>query len=341
MEASRRNRLRLGVIGLGRLWEARHKPALLRMADRVQVVAVYDQVAKRAEVEAASLRCVASSGLKALIDRPDVDAVSILTPQWFGLHALEIAAKSGKPIYCAVPPTTDTEGLERAAVAIREHGSPFMPEFARRFYPATLRLRELLATSLGAPRLILGHSRLFGFDRYGTPGPSIQLAPLSLSIDPGSFLLDWSRFIFSAEPTTVRGTQGFITNVSETDYLSFTLEFPGGGMAQIGISRYDRGAWGDATRFLPQPGFQVFAERGVAWLEMPDRVVWSDSSGTHDERLPMEPTIGELLNDHFLRMIRGEPSLAPTIDDALAAIHLDRGLRESYSEGRVTSLTNG
>ena len=40
-----RKRLRVGVVGLGRLWEVRHKPALARMKDRFQVVAVYDQVA--------------------------------------------------------------------------------------------------------------------------------------------------------------------------------------------------------------------------------------------------------------------------------------------------------
>ena len=45
-----------------------------------------------------------------------------------------------------------------------------LPEFARRFYPTSLRLRELLATRLGAPRLVIGLGRLFGFDRYGQPG---------------------------------------------------------------------------------------------------------------------------------------------------------------------------
>ena len=52
-----------------------------------------------------------------------------------------------------------------------------MPEFARRCYPATLRLKELLATELGPPRLVLGHSRLYGFDRYAVPGPTTQIAP--------------------------------------------------------------------------------------------------------------------------------------------------------------------
>ncbi len=343
MELSRGERLRIGVVGLGRLWEARHKPALQKMGRNFQIVAVYDQVARRARMEAASLRCYASTGLRALVERSDLDAIHVLTPQWFGLHAMEIAAASGKAVYCAVPPTSDPLGLERAARVIKASGTLCMFELARRFYPATLRLRELLASKIGPPRLILGHNRLFGFDRYGTPGPTTQLVPLPLSIDPGSFLLDWARFVFDEEPQTIRATQGNVmpapdSPIKDSDYLSFTIEFPRGGLAQIGIGRYDRPAWGEATRFLPQPGFQVFAERGAAWLEMPDRVVWSDSEGIHEERLPMEPTVGESLNGQFLRLVRGEPNLAPSLEDALAVIRMERGVHNSLNEGRVASV---
>ena len=70
-------------------------------------------------------------------------------------------------------------------------------------------------------------------------------------------------------------------------------------MAQISYGRYHRDRWGEASRFLPAAGFQVYAERGAAWLEMPDRIQWSDPSGTHEERLPLEPTVGDVLNDQF------------------------------------------
>src|SRR4051812_33148901 len=88
---SRHVRLRVGVIGLGRLWEARHKPSLTRLRDQFQVTAVYDQVLRRAELEAAQIGCAAVEGLTALIERPDVDVIYVLTPQWFGLHPVEIA----------------------------------------------------------------------------------------------------------------------------------------------------------------------------------------------------------------------------------------------------------
>ena len=336
---SQSGRLRIGVVGLGRLWEARHKPALARMRDRFRVTAVYDQVAGRAEIEASQLSCSASSGLAALIDRTDVDAVYLLTPQWFGLHAIELACAAGKPIYCALPLASDPDELGRLDAIVRASGVAFMPEFARRFYPTSLRLRELIATKIGKPRLVVSKSRLFGFDRYSQPGPSTQMAPNSLLIDPGSYLLAWCRFVFQSEPLSVQGWGGVIfpneaTAANEPDYETFLLEFAGGAAAQVSVGKYHRGPWGDATQFLPAPGIQVFAERGVAWLEMPDKVRWSDDQGSHQEHLPMEPSVGEILNDHFLRLTRGEPTMAPGWSDAVAVAHLVGALRRSRRDGR-------
>ena len=155
LQASKQVRLRVGVIGLGRLWEARHKPALVRMADRFRVTAVYDQVARRAELEAQVIGCSTAYGLTELVERDDVDAVYLLSPQWFGLHALELAVGSGKPIYCAPPLETDGQHLDRIDALLLSSPTVVFPEFARRFYPATLRLRELLATTLGPPRFVV------------------------------------------------------------------------------------------------------------------------------------------------------------------------------------------
>lgn len=340
MAASRSVRLRVGILGLGRLWEARHKPALAKMAARFRIAAVYDQVARRAATEASQLGCAAAEGIAALIERPDVDAIYLLTPQWFGLHPVALAASAGKPIYCALPLATEPAEVEAVADSVREGGVPFMPELARRFYPATLRLRELLATTLGRPRLILGHSRLFGFDRYGHPGPTTQLAPAPLTLDPGSYLLDWCRFVFQAEPV---GLQGFGATVlpeaqgdgpKTPDFEGFAAEFAGGLLARVDFGHYHREPWGEAGHVLPPAGFQVLAERGAAWLEMPDRIHWTDADGPHEERLPMEPSVGEVLNDQFHRLVLGEPSLAPTLDDALAVARLVGDLGRSRREGR-------
>jgi len=323
----------VGVIGLGRLWETRHKPSLARLADRFQVTAVYDQVFRRAEIEASQIRCAACEGLRSLVERPDVDVIYLLSRQWFGVHPIRLACETGKPVYCALPLADELDELEDLARLVEQSGIVFMPEFARRCYPATLRLKELLATDLGPPRLVVGHSRLYGFDRYAMPGPTTQIAPAPLSIDPGSYLLDWSCFVFQALPVKLQGFRCQVLPVrdagsQDSDYESFVATFAQGAMADISYGRFQRASWGEASRFLPTPGFQVFAERGAAWLEMPEKIQWSDAKGTNEERLPLEPTVGDVLNDQFHRLVLGVHSLAPTIREALEIARLVNQLRQ-------------
>jgi predicted dehydrogenase len=325
---------------LGRLWETRHKPSLARLHDRFRVTAVYDQVARRAEIEAVQIGCAACEGLSSLIERPDVDVIYLLSRQWFGLHPIPLACAARKPIYCALPLANDLIELEMLVKLVEECRVPFMPEFARRCYPATIRLKELLATHLGQPRLVLGHSRLFGFDRYAMPGPTTQIAPAPLLLDPGSYLLDWCGFVFEALPEAL---QGFRCQViasgnnpeGDPDFESFVATCARGATAHISYGRYHRTCWGEASRFLPPPGFQVFAEHGAASLEMPERIQWSGGGVTKDERLALEPTVGDVLNEQFYRLVRGEPSPAPTIRDALAIARLMQNLRNSQLQGGI------
>ncbi|WP_240911033.1 Gfo/Idh/MocA family protein [Paludisphaera soli] len=337
VDASKPQRLRVGVVGLGRLWESRHKPSLLRLRDRFRITALYDQVARRAEIEAAQLGCAASEGLTSLIERPDVDVVYLLSPQWFGLHPAHLACEAGKPVYCAVPLSGDLAELERLAARVEATGGVFMPEFARRCYPATLRLQELLATKLGQPRLVVGHSRLAGFDRYAQPGPTTQVVPVPLSIDPGSYLLDWCAFILRGLPTSIASSRALVLPArgDAPDFESFHAAFPGGATAQISYGRYHREEWGEAVKFLPPAGLQVFAERGAAWLEPPDRIQWWDAEGAHEERLAAEPSVGDVLNEQFHRLVHTGRSLAPTIRDALEIARLVHDLDRSQAAGIV------
>src|SRR5271166_5500917 len=92
-------RLRVGVIGLGRRWR-RYRRLLARLRDHVEVRAVCDQIAHRAEIEARQFDCAAAAGPVELLERPDVQAVLLLDAQWYGLWPLEHACRINKPILC-------------------------------------------------------------------------------------------------------------------------------------------------------------------------------------------------------------------------------------------------
>jgi predicted dehydrogenase len=111
------DRITLGFIGVGTMGRG-HLGAFLGDAD-VQVVAVCDVVKERREdarkrVEDAYAKardkenykgCAAFNDFRELLERKDIDAVVIATPDhWHALPAV-YAARAGKDIYCEKPLT--------------------------------------------------------------------------------------------------------------------------------------------------------------------------------------------------------------------------------------------
>ena len=57
-------KLRVGLVGLGDVWESRHRPALRAMSDRFEVRAVCAEVALRAEMAAREFGAVSVDGFR-------------------------------------------------------------------------------------------------------------------------------------------------------------------------------------------------------------------------------------------------------------------------------------
>ena len=91
-------KLRVGLIGLGEAWETRHRPALRALADRFEVRAVCDQVARRAEQAAQEFGAAAVDGFRALSNREDVDALLMLSDPWYGSLPILAACDAGKAL---------------------------------------------------------------------------------------------------------------------------------------------------------------------------------------------------------------------------------------------------
>ncbi|MEE9603478.1 MAG: Gfo/Idh/MocA family oxidoreductase, partial [Thermoguttaceae bacterium] len=151
-------KLCVGIVGLGDMWQQRHAPALHALADRIEVRAVCDQVAHRAEFAVEQFPGAAVvDGYHELANREDIEAVMILAPQWYRELPILAACDSGKAIYCTAGLDVQAEDVESIKRRVAEAGVPFMAEFSRRHAPATLRLKELIATRLGSPRMLFCH----------------------------------------------------------------------------------------------------------------------------------------------------------------------------------------
>lgn len=335
-------KVRVGLVGLGEGWEERHLPALRALADRFEVRAVCDQVGHRAQLAAALFAAQTVDGFHALAAREDVDALLLLAPQWYGPLPILAACRHRKAVYCAQGVCFEPDQAEAIRKCVETSGVVFMAELPRRHSSATLRLKELIATRLGPPRLVFCHHRMpSGNARSHPAGSAAELAILHEMVE----LVDWCRYVVGKEAHGVSGVLHGAGDPSEADYLMMTLDFseegsaPGTGpIAQISCGRYIPRGWHEAIAYRPLAGLQVCCEHGIAFVDLPSTVVWFDDAGRHQESLESERPASERLLAQFHRAIGGSGRKASDLEDACRAIEIVQQAERSFRQGRRMAL---
>ncbi len=337
-------RIRVGLVGLGDVWHVRHAAALRALADRFEVRAICDQVRHRAEQAAVEFQAEAVDGYQALARREDIDAVLVLSPHWYGALPILAACDSGKAVYCAVGLDLSPDDAQAIKRRVEESGIAFVAEFARRQAPATIRLRELIASRLGAPRLLFCHQRSVSdspanhVSNHAPPHPTFRYLIEQI---------DWCRYVVNQEPTSVMGVihcGGGSAGAMAEDYQMMTLDFsppgePGvGAVAQVSCGRYVPAGWQEAISYRPLPALQVSCERGIAFVDLPASLIWFDEAGRHQESLESERPVGERLLTHFYRAVTSLVRQTRDLEDAYRAICVMQAARRSHEEGRRIEL---
>ncbi len=337
-------KLRVGLVGLGNSWEVRYRPALRALSDRFDVRAVCEQISMRAEQAAREFGCQAMDGFRVLAQRSDIDAILMLAPQWYGSLPILAACDQGKAVYCAMNLELDLEHARAVRERVERSGIAFMTEFSRRHAPATIRLKELIVTRLGAPRLIFCHMRRPAEPGLGGPRTSTQSSPTNDLIE----LVDWCCYVVGNPPTSVFGVrhQGAGDSL-EDDYQMMSLDFSPnrqagtGPMAQISCGRYMPATWQEAVAFRPPAALQVACEAGIAFIDLPSTLVWFDRAGRHQESLDSERPVGELMLSHFHRSVTSLVRNTSGVDDAYRALQIVLEARSSHSDGHRIPLPTG
>lgn len=334
-------RLRVGVVGLGDMWQTRHAPALRAMTDRFEVRAVCDPVRHRAELAAGEFHAEAVDGYHVLVQREDVDVVFVLSPQWFGAMPILAACEAGKAIYCAVGLELDKNEALAIKHRVEEAGIAFVAEFPKRHAPATIRLKELIATQLGSPRLLFCHQRSV---TEGTTNPLGDTMSLHPTFRHMLGRVDWCRYVIDREPTLVTGVIHATGATSPEDYRMLTLDFsergrPGTGpIAQISCGRYIPETWREAISYRPLAGLQVSCAKGIAFVDLPSTLVWFDEAGRHQESLESERPVGEQLLTQFYRSVTSLVRRSCDLQDACQALCVVQAAKQSHEEGRRIEL---
>src|SRR3990170_1052305 len=338
-------KLRVGVVGLGQAWETRHAPALRALADRFEVRAFCDPVAHRAAEIAQRWPARMCDGFRALASSADIDAVLLLSARWYGALPILAACDAGKAIYCSAALDRDTHEADEVRRRVRDAGVAFMAEFPCRLAPATLRLKELMATRLGLPRLLFCNRR---FTSRPENGPSFYTSAIRQLIE----MVDWCRDVVGIEASSVVGAAHSSAprgaaerhETGPKDYLVMTLDFSPTGeigtgpVAQIACGSYVAPKWHEAAAFRRPADLQVVCQRGVAFLDLPHTLVWFDEAGQHSELLEHDRPVGEQLFLHFHRQVSSLVLKTSSLEDAYKALTIVNRAQESYQQGRRLEL---
>ncbi|MCC6627759.1 MAG: Gfo/Idh/MocA family oxidoreductase [Chloroflexi bacterium] len=136
--------VRIGIIGAGGIasYHARHYLA----TPQAQVIAITDVAPERAVDVAAAFQIPnVEPTVERLLARPDIDAVTICTPNDSHAPLAIAAAKAGKHVLCEKPLALDVAEATRMVDAVEAAGVQHMVNFSKRPFPAIIQLSAMIA----------------------------------------------------------------------------------------------------------------------------------------------------------------------------------------------------
>jgi UDP-N-acetylglucosamine 3-dehydrogenase len=139
-------KLRVGVIGCGKIAQIRHLPEYL-LLDDVEIIALCDMNLERANkvAEQYDIRNVYQDYHK-LVDRTDIDVVSICTPNTTHAEVAKYALNNGKHVFIEKPMATSIEDCEKIVDAAEHSGTICMIGHNQRFNPIHQRVKEIISS---------------------------------------------------------------------------------------------------------------------------------------------------------------------------------------------------
>ncbi len=361
-------KLKLGIVGIPGDWQNRYMPALRVLNGRFEVAGIYSSVFRLAENVAHQFDTAAFSSFRELISAPEIDAVLVLANDWYGQTPIHAACEYGKAVYCGSAIDFAPGQASELAGAVEKSGIAFMAEFPRRYAPASLRLKELIATQLGEPELMFCHRRV----QQEASGVKAVRSRSSQLRREQMELVDWCSFIMgrrpvaiqctlhqtpATPPSTVRPNATSAKNTHacegetkehtgdfEPDYAAFSLHFEAtesqttAPIAQVSCGSYIDDSWKEAIAFRPPSSLQVCCKNGLAFVDLPNSITWFDNAGRHQESLESEIGVGQQLLSQFHRAVTSLVRKMGDLDDVAHSLKVLDAAKQSVNEQRTICL---
>ena len=140
-----KSKLKIGLIGSGAIMRLAHAPTILA-SQCAELAAVFDLNRNRANTLASEFGGVAFDNLEEMLDKVELDAVVVATPNLYHEPCAIKAAERGLHVICEKPLAIDISSAARIIRACSEAGVVLQTGFNQRFWTQNRIARELICS---------------------------------------------------------------------------------------------------------------------------------------------------------------------------------------------------
>lgn len=311
-----KDKVRVGVIGVGYVSQNNFMPVLPRMDD-VEIVGIMANHLEKAQ--RAQRMCGAENAVATLEELVDLglDGAFVLTPKACHSQQIEFLMKAGVDVYSEKPMATTLKDAARMVELSEKTGKKLMIGFNRRYAPVVQRAKEVYTNVL--PDVIIGQKNRPATEYHAT-------------LENAVHIVDLMRF-FGGEVRDVHA----ISKYTDPDYETFTtamLHFENGAAGML-IADRSSGQWEETI--------EIHGGNHSVQIKMPDSVTIVDGEAMHTtEMTPMamgwarsEDKLGfSYAISHFVDCLKeGKTPLTNAQDAFKTHVLLDQILRSAGLPG--------
>jgi inositol 2-dehydrogenase len=336
----RRRRLKIGLVGVGRLGKVYARDLSSRL-EETTLVAVADRDYGLAAQTARDFDVPhAYATAEELIADPEVDAVVVVSPTHTHRDVVIAATKARKPTFCEKPLALTLDECRAIETAVAKSGSFFQMGFMRRFDPGYAAAKQKIADgAIGRPVVFKSTSR----DPFP---PSLAYAnPASsggILVDMGIHDIDLARW-FMGEVETVTAVGAVLVypelaTVGDFDNAIATLVFADGRLGVLDLTRNGIYGYDISTELLGNEGtIRIGYIRETPILSMTKNSVSHDTVPYFMERF--ERAYALQLQNFAQNVLNGcEPSI--TIRDGVEALRVALAATASCKSGQPVKVSS-
>ena len=312
---------KLGVALVGTGFWGKNHARIFKELEETELLAVCDINADRAKNVAEQFGVKAYTSVGKMLQRKDIEAVSICTWSTNLAKGASIALKAGKHVLVEKPMATNVKQAEKLLETAEQRGLHLTVGFLMRFIPGIQHIRDAIENKMIGNLVCASAKRVSEWpERIGDVG---------VVKDTAIHDIDITRYLFGEEPIAVYAKTGKMKNKKFEDYAQIMLTFESGKSAFIEsnwLTPYK-------TRTLVVTGSKAIMKLDYITQEL----TIEDAKETMQPRYPwQEPLKLELRHFANCAMKKEKPLITGV--DGLKALQIAEAALKSSATSRMIKL---